>query len=66
MTDIQIHMFRPVIEGTLTAKGWLTHRTGRLFFAESELTDQDGNQIARGSGTFARSKIPLNPEIGYQ
>ena len=36
------------------------------FFAEAELTDQEGNQIARGSGTFTRSKIPLTPEIGYQ
>ena len=48
------------------ANGWLTHRSGRLFFAESELIDQDGRQIARGSGTFARSRIALTPEIGYQ
>jgi uncharacterized protein (TIGR00369 family) len=61
-----IHMFRPTTAGTLTAKGWLTHRTGRLFFAESELTDQEGNHIARGSGTFTRSKILLTPEIGYR
>ena len=60
-----IHMFRPVVGGMLTAEGWLTHRTGRLFFAESKLTDHEGNQIARGSGTFARSGIALTPEIGY-
>jgi uncharacterized protein (TIGR00369 family) len=61
-----IHMLQPVNQGTLKAQGWVTHRTGRLFFAECQLTDQDGNQIARGSGTFTRSRIPLTPRIGYQ
>jgi uncharacterized protein (TIGR00369 family) len=64
--SFNIHMFRPVVEGRLTADGWLTHRTGRLFFAESELLDEEGNRIARGSGTFAKSRIPLNEEIGYR
>ena len=64
--SFNVHLFRPIVDGVLTAKGWLTHRTGRLFFAESELTDQEGNQVARGSGTFARSGIALTPEIGYR
>jgi uncharacterized protein (TIGR00369 family) len=63
--SFNLHMFRPITGGMLTAEGWLTHRTGRLFFAEARLTDGDGNQIARGSGTFARSRISLTPEIGY-
>ncbi len=64
--SFNVHMFRPVTAGRLTASGWLTHRTGRLFFAESELSDQDGTQIARGSGTFMKSGIYLTREIGYK
>ena len=60
-----IYLMRQVREGSLRAEGWITHRTGRLFFAESTLHDADGNLVARGSGTFTRSKIPLGPEIGY-
>lgn len=63
--SFNVHLFRPVTSGILTARGMLTHRTGRLFFAEAELTDPDGNAIARGSGTFAKSGIALTPEIGY-
>jgi len=37
----------------------------RLYVAESQLTDSDGKEIARGSGTFVPSDIPLSPEIGY-
>ena len=52
--------------GRLTARGNLTHRSGRLFFAEAVLEDGDGRQLARGSGTFLRSQIRLAPEIGYR
>jgi uncharacterized protein (TIGR00369 family) len=61
-----VYMLRPISQGRLKAQGWVTHRTGRLLFAESKLEDQDGNQIARGSGTFMRSKIRLTPGVGYQ
>jgi len=60
-----VYMLRPVSRGRLKARGWTTHRSGRMFFAESSLEDRDGNPVARGSGTFARSKISLTPEIGY-
>lgn len=61
-----VYMLRPVSHGRLKARGRVTHRAGRLFFAESELEDQDGNQVARGSGTFTRGKIELTPDVGYE
>ncbi len=64
--SFNVHMFRPVATGMLTAEGRLTHRSGRFFFAESRLCDGDGNEIGRGSGTFSRSRIALTPEIGYR
>ena len=60
-----VYLLGSVVEGQVRATGRLTHRTGRLFFAESELFDQDGNQIGRGSGTFIRSEIALDADIGY-
>ena len=63
--QFNIYLLRPIVEGTLTAEGRLTHRTGRLYFADSVLHDQDGNRIAHGSGTFSRSSIALTEEVGY-
>ena len=54
-----VYMLRPVSEGSLKARGWVTHQTGRLFFAEAQLDDGNGQAIARGSGTFMRSRIRL-------
>jgi uncharacterized protein (TIGR00369 family) len=65
-TSFTIYMLRPVSEGRLVARGRVTHRTGRLFFAEATLEDQDENSIARGSGTFMRSGISLGPEVRYR
>jgi uncharacterized protein (TIGR00369 family) len=59
------YLMRPVSEGRITAYGRVTHRSGRLFFAESKLEDEEGNLIASGSGTFMRSKLALTPECGY-
>jgi uncharacterized protein (TIGR00369 family) len=61
-----VYMLRPVRRGRVTARGRVTHRTGRLFFAESTLEDEEAHPLARGSGTFMRSKILLTPEIGYR
>ena len=39
---------------------------GRLFVAEAELRDQEGRLLAKGSGTFTRSKIALDEGLGYR
>jgi uncharacterized protein (TIGR00369 family) len=54
-----VHFTNPVSEGELRAKGWILHEAGRLYVAESELRDQEGRLLAKGSGTFTRSRIPL-------
>ena len=60
-----LHMTRPVSEGRLLAVGEVVHRSRRLLLAEAVLTDAEGRQLARGSGSFLRSSIPLGPELGY-
>jgi acyl-coenzyme A thioesterase PaaI-like protein len=50
----------------MRATGQVVRRSGRLVIADSVLTDSDGQEIARGTGTFMPSSTPLSPEIGYE
>ncbi len=61
-----VYFTRPVSGGTLRARGEVVHASRRLMIAEAVVLDEDGRQVARGSGTFMRSTIPLKPEIGYR
>ena len=63
--SLNAYLVRPVAEGEVQAVGRVVHRSRRLYVAESQLTDSEGREIARGSGTFVPSDIPLSPEIGY-
>jgi len=64
--SFNIYLTRPISEGTMKATGRVVHRSRRLFVADAELVDSEGREIARGSGIFMRSTIPLSPEIGYE
>jgi uncharacterized protein (TIGR00369 family) len=63
--SFHVHLLRPVASGEMRARGRVIHGTRQLFFAESELEDREGRLLAKGTGSFARSRIPLSPEIGY-
>ena len=63
--SFNIYLTRPVSEGELKARGRVVHRARRLFLAESELVNGEGQEVARGSGVFMRSTIALSPELGY-
>jgi acyl-coenzyme A thioesterase PaaI-like protein len=57
---------RRISSGVLVARGRYIGRSGGNHVAESVLTDYEGNEIGRGSGTFAESRIRLTPKIGYR
>jgi uncharacterized protein (TIGR00369 family) len=59
------YITRPVREGRLRAEGRAVHSGGSLFLAEAIATTEDGAVVARGNGSFLRSKIALGPELGY-
>ena len=44
----------------------LLDTTGSAFLAKSVLYNDAGEVIARGSGTFVKSKIPLTADMGYK
>jgi uncharacterized protein (TIGR00369 family) len=65
-TSFNINLIRPANSGQLTAIGKIKFRSRELFVAESTLFNDKGQEIAFGSGNFAKSKIKLSEKIGYK
>jgi uncharacterized protein (TIGR00369 family) len=61
-----VYFTRPVSEGVMKATGKVVQASRRLIIAESVVVDSKEREIARGSGTFMRSKIKLTEGIGYK
>lgn len=59
--SFNIYFTRPVSAGVILAVGRVVHSSRRLFIAEAEAFDDDGRVLARGSGSFMRSTVPLPP-----
>lgn len=60
-----VYLVRPVSRGTLRCAGRVVHRSRSLILAEAELLNDEGKQVARGSGSFMPGRTPLSAEIGY-
>lgn len=65
-TSFNINITRPANQGRVTAVGKVKFKSRELFIAESSLYNEAGKEIAFGTGHFARSKVALTAEIGYQ
>lgn len=63
--SFSLYVLAPVVEGEMVATGRVVHQSKRLFIAES-MIDVNGRIVARGNGSFMRSGVKLEPEIGYQ
>ena len=64
-SDFTIHLFRPVSEGMLVAKGRVLNRSARQFVAEAQLFNAE-RLVAKGVGTYVRSRIALDASVGYR
>ncbi len=58
--SFNLYLTRPISDGEMRAAGEVVHRSRSRLIAESVLFDSEGREIARGSGVFVRSKIPLD------
>lgn len=65
-SNFTTYFLKPVSEGELVAKGELLDATGSAFLAKSVLYNDAGEVVARGSGTFVKSKILLTEDMGYK
>lgn len=65
-TAFNLLLTRPLRAGPVVAEGrWISGQR-RVFVADSRLIGPDGEEAARGTGTFMRSRIPLAGLPGYQ
>ena len=65
-TAFNLHFTKPMRSGQATAEGrWISGKR-RVFVAEARIVDSDGEECARGTGTFLRSHIPLSSLSGYR
>ncbi len=64
-TAFNLHFTKPLAEGPARAEGrWVSGRR-RVFVAEARIVDAEGEECARGTGTFLRSHIALSGLLGY-
>tara|TARA_B110000027_G_C16074535_1_gene280724 strand:- start:633 stop:1070 length:438 start_codon:yes stop_codon:yes gene_type:complete len=65
-TSFNINIIRPVSSGKLTAIGKVRYKSSSLYTAEATLYNDQGKEVAFGTGNFAKSKISLSKEVGYK
>jgi len=65
-SNFNINLLRPVIFGELRAEGKVVFNARKSFVAEAQLFNNKGQLIATGSGTFVKSSIALNEDVGYK
>ena len=65
-TAFNLVFTRPLKAGPVVAEGrWISGRR-RVFVGEARLLAEDGEEAARGTGTFMRSHIALSGLKGYR
>jgi uncharacterized protein (TIGR00369 family) len=65
-TAFNLFLTRPIVSGPVIAEGrWISGKR-RVFVADARLIDAEGEECARGTGTFMRSHIPLAGLPGYR
>ena len=65
-TAFNLVFTRPLKSGPVVAEGrWISGKR-RVFVGEARLLLPDGEEAARGTGTFMRSHIPLSSLEGYK
>lgn len=65
-TAFNLHFTKPMRGGEARAEGrWISGKR-RVLVAEARIIDSDGEECARGTGTFLRSHIALSSLPGYR
>lgn len=65
-TAFNLLLTKPLVAGPVVAEGrWISGQR-RVFVAEARLIDASGEEAARGTGTFMRSRIALAGLPGYR
>lgn len=65
-TSFNLLLTRPMKAGPARAEGRWINGQRRVLVAEANIIDSSGEEVARGTGTFMRSRIPLSSLSGYR
>ena len=65
-TSFNVNLIRPANKGKLKSVGKVKFQSFNHYVAESTLYNEQGKEIAFGTGNFARSKVALSADIGYK
>ncbi|MBX9858503.1 MAG: PaaI family thioesterase [Sphingomonas sp.] len=65
-TQFNLLFTRPLGEGPVVAEGRWINGQRRVLIADARLIDASGEEVARGTGTFMRSRIALATLTGYR
>ncbi len=65
-TAFNLLFTRPLHAGPVIAEGRWVSGSRRVLIADARLIDAEGEETARGTGTFMRSRIPLADLPGYR
>ena len=65
-TAFNLLLTRPMKAGPARAEGRWINGQRRVLVAEAHIVDSSGDEVARGTGTFMRSRIPLSSLPGYR
>ena len=60
-----IQLLRPISEGRMIARGQVVNAGRTVWVADSILRDEENRLLARGTGTFMRSKVLLDDIPSY-
>ncbi len=64
-TAFNLLLTRPMKKGPIIAEGRWVNGRRRVLVADARLIDGEGEEVARGTGTFMRSRIALASLPGY-
>ena len=65
-SNFNTYLLRPISKGRIKAVGNVVARSRTQIVAEAAAFNDEGKEIARGSGIFVPGKTALGPEIGYR
>jgi acyl-coenzyme A thioesterase PaaI-like protein len=65
-TQFNLLLTRPLSAGPAVAEGRWVNGQRRVFVGDARLIAADGEEVARGTGTFMRSRIALASLPGYR
>jgi uncharacterized protein (TIGR00369 family) len=64
-TSFNVNFTRPVSEGRIRAYGEVRFQSSKLFTATATLLNEEGTELAFGTGNFTKSRVELSEDIGY-